>query len=479
MIRLPPDIDSRYSSGMFFDLGSFSDATALIDADGAACTYRSLADRVGELSGRLRQRSVALCLTRNTVDGVVGYVACMNSGVVPILMDYQTVTPALLKMVATYRPRYIWAPEAHSDLFPGYLREHHLEGFYLLQRTTGDDAPLHDDLGLLLTTSGSTGSPKLVRIAYRNLLANTRSIIEYLGVTGAERSISTLPFSYSFGLSVLNTVLYAGASMVLTEASLFQREFWDTLRRHEVTSLSGVPYTYEMLKRVRFLGMELPSLRTLTQAGGKLSDELCREFAQRCLAQGKRFFVMYGATEASPRMSYLPSEMALSKLGSIGIPVPGGSFEIVGDAGEVVEPGQVGQLVYRGPNVAMGYAESAADLCKGDEFGGVLMTGDLARCDDDGYYFIVGRTKRFIKLFGVRTNLDEVEGLVRAAFPGTDVACAGEDNRLLVYVDDAAVCDAVHDQLAKAMRVTPSAIIVRHVASIPRNASGKIQYAAL
>lgn len=464
---------------MRFDLESHTDATALIDAGGVAHSYGELAASARALSDVLKSRSVVLCLTRNAIGAVIGYLACINSRAVPILVDCQASRPALLNMVATYLPRYIWTPEELAGAFTGYDAGYRVYGYCLLERVAPEKLRLHDDLGLLLTTSGSTGSPKLVRISYRNLSANTRSIVEYLGLTAGERTITTLPFNYAFGLSILNTFLYVGASIVLTESSLFQREFWDAMRQHRVSSLSGVPYTFEMLKRLRFFGMELPDLRTLTQAGGKLAENLCREFAEAAYARGIRFLVMYGATEATARMSYLPAEQALAKAGSIGVAIPGGAFELIGGSGAAAHAPIGEELVYRGPNVAMGYAENLDDLAKGDEFGGVLKTGDLARRDEDGYFFVVGRIKRFVKLYGVRTNLDDVERLVLEAFPGIDVACTGEDNHLLVYVQDQSACRRVHDYLSKTMQVSPSAITTRYVESIPRSASGKIRYADL
>jgi long-chain acyl-CoA synthetase len=464
---------------MKFDLASHGRSTALVDAQGGMHAYQDLATRADALSERLRPRATVLCLTRSTLGGLLGYVAAINARAVPILMDHQTPLGALHGIIAAYRPRQIWAPDTLTAAFAGYATHFAADGYALLERAHAEEPVLHPELALLLTTSGSTGSPKLVRISYRNLAANTASIIAYLGLCPADRTITTLPFNYSFGLSILNTFLCAGGSVALTEATLFQREFWDSLRAHRVSYLSGVPYTFEMLKKVRFLGMDLPDLRTTTQAGGKLPQELCRAFAEAAQAKGSRFFAMYGATEATARIAYLPAEHALQKAGSIGVAIPGGTLELRGEEGVVSGHGVVGELVYRGPNVALGYAECADDLAQGDALAGILHTGDLAQRDEDGYFAIVGRTKRFIKLFGVRTNLDDVERLVQGAFPGIEVACTGEDDRLRVYIAERTSCDAVRDHLVTTMRVTPSAIAVQHVAHLPRSPSGKVRYGEL
>lgn len=464
---------------MHFDFETHSGSTALIDAGGAAYSYSDLATHVRALSDHLQARCVVLCLTKNTIGGIVGYLASIATRAVPILMDYQTTQSALSRIVSIYRPRFVWTPVALAGAFSGYATKFQSNGFSLIESRAPEEIKLFDNLGVLLTTSGSTGSPKLVRLSYGNLLSNTHSIVEYLRLDAGNRTISTLPYSYSFGLSILNTFLHVGASIVLTEASLVQREFWDAMRQHQVSSLSGVPYTFEMLNRIRFLAMDLPNLKTLTQAGGKLPVELCKKFAEAARERNLRFFAMYGATEASARMSYLPPEHAIAKAGSIGIAIPGGAFELRDESGKVSHPPHAGQLIYQGPNVALGYAENIADLAKGDEFGGILMTGDMASCDEDGHYFITGRIKRFIKLFGIRTNLDDVERLIQDEFPDLEVACTGEDNRLLVHVLDNSACIPVRDHLVNTLRVTLSAIDVRHITDIPRSTAGKILYAEL
>lgn len=187
--------------------------------------------------------------------------------------------------------------------------------------------------------------------------------------------------------------------MLLTERTFFERGFWEFVRREQATSFGGVPYTYEILEKLRFTQMELPHLKTMTQAGGKLPLHLHQEFAEYADRNKKRFIVMYGQTEATARMGYLPAHDALERCGSMGIAIPGGRFWLQRDDGsEIEESGVTGELVYEGKNVMLGYAQNREDLSKGDECGGLLYTGDMARRDGDGYYYIEGRKKRFLKL---------------------------------------------------------------------------------
>lgn len=250
------------------------------------------------------------------------------------------------------------------------------------------------------------------------------------------------------------------------------------------TSLVGVPYTYKMYRRLGLFEMELPQLRYLTQAGGKLPVALHREFAQWAQRTGRRFYVMYGQTEASPRMGYLPAARALDKCGSMGIPVPGGRFWLEdGTGGEIRQPDEVGELVYEGSNVAMGYAQQPGDLAKGDEWGGVLHTGDMASRDAEGFYSIVGRKKRFLKLFGNRVNLDETERMLAARFPAAEFACTGRDDRMIVYLapqGEALPTDAqVKEYLAGEMRLAARAFEIRRLDAIPKSEAGKTLYSAL
>jgi long-chain acyl-CoA synthetase len=331
-------------------------------------------------------------------------------------------------------------------------------------------------LALLLSTSGSTGEPRLVKLSLSNLHANAASIAECLALTPEERPITTLPIHYSYGLSVINSHLLVGATVLLTDKSVASAPFWPFFKAHEASSLSGVPTTYAILRKLRFERMSLPSLRTMTQAGGAMPPEDQRWFSEQALLKGQKLVVMY---EATARMTCLPSERLIEKLGSIGLAIPGGQLLVVDEQGTPVsEAGQVGELLYKGPNVMMGYATEAADLALPDQQGGTLRTGDLGWQDEEGFAFITGRLKRFIKVFGQRIGLDEVESSLQQS--GFDVAVTGRDDLLVVAVrnvatDNAALCSLV----AHRYRLHPSAIRVALVDTFPLSSSGKLQYAEL
>lgn len=459
------------------------DGCLALTEQGEVLCYRELltvSDEIAKAAGG----KLIFVLCRNTPGLLLGYLGSLRAAV-PLLLDAALPEELLKNLLDTYRPGFVFLPQercgAVSALLPAAQPVLTARDGCLL--ATGWPGPeLNPALRLLLTTSGSTGSQKLVRLSAENLDANTISIAEYLDLDENERPITNLPMQYSYGMSVINSHLLVGAPIQLTEAGIAERRFWELMAQRKITSLVGVPYTYRMFDRLGLRTMDLPALRTLTQAGGKLPEELHRVFADWAAQTGRRFFVMYGQTEAAPRMGYLPAERAVEKCGCMGIPVPGGSFALIDDAGEpITEPDTVGELVYTGANVGLGYALCAQDLLLGDEWQGVLRTGDMAKRDADGFYSIVGRKKRFVKLYGSRVNLDQVERLLGAKFPELRFACAGRDDRLSVYAEGAeeAQLDAVRHYLCEEVCLPPQAVFVAAIAQIPRNDSGKTLYAKL
>ena len=464
---------------MRWNLSAFERRVALVSEQGRM-TYGDLSKAAEQIAAFLRPRTLVFLLSRNSPAAVVGYVGFLQYGIVPVMIDAELDAELLAELHMAYRPRYAWLPAERAAEFATGREILCFEEYVLLDLQEEDLFPLHDDLALLMTTSGSTGSPKLVRQSYENLRANTESIVEYLHIDGAARAVTSLPLHYVYGLSIINTHLAVGASVVVTERTLFDRAFWTLVREHGVTSLSGVPYTYAMLKRLRFFHMELPALRMLTQAGGKLDPELHAEFAAFAARAGKSFVVMYGAAEATARMGYLPAKDAIRKTGAMGIAIPGGRFELRDENGaEITAVDTVGELVYYGANVALGYAMSGADLSRGDERGGRYETGDLAQRDVDGFYTVVGRKRRFLKLFGKRTNLQEVEHILCQHFGDIEVACAGVDDHLYIFVTQEDIAVDIVTFVSAKLGLHRSAFTAKCIAEIPRNSSGKTVYRAL
>ncbi len=456
----------------------FGDKTAFLSSNGQSLSYAQLKSEGNALVNAIGGRCLCFNLCTNTLGSALGYAAMIEGGIVPLLLSAELDSGLLASLCELYKPKYLWTPEGFE--WEGCTPVYGRLGYQLLKTPYMEETKLHPDLALLLTTSGSTGSPKLVRQTYANIRANTDSIVEYLALDETERPIATLPMNYTYGLSIINTHMDVGATILLTEDGIAQRGFWDFFKREGATSFGGVPYTYEMLHKMRFMRMELPSLRYMTQAGGKLLPDLHRQFAEWCAETGKRFIVMYGQAEATARMAYLPWEHGLDKIGSMGIAIPGGRFELIDVNGEPIrETGVTGELRYYGKNVTMGYAVCGDDLIKGDERGGVLETGDMAQRDEDGFFTIVGRKKRFLKLFGNRVNLDETERMLKAAFPDTECACGGVDDRLVIFAADETALKQMRALLIEKTGLSQAGFETMRVDSIPKNDAGKTLYREL
>jgi long-chain acyl-CoA synthetase len=430
--------------------------SAVIDSEGQVHSYAALLARVSQQEQALASlgaRTLGFVLCDNRLADLVLYLACLRKRHVPLLLAAQTPPEQLAALQARYQPQWI-AMRGEPQVQP-----------------EASAAELHPALGLLLSTSGSTGSPRLVRLSRTALQANAASIVSYLGLGGQERAITSLPMHFSYGLSVINSHLLAGATLVLNTDSVFSREFLQRVREQHVSSLAGVPYLYQMLFRTGFFKQELPALRTLTQAGGRLDEKLTRLVAEYAQASGRRFYVMYGQTEACARISYVPPEQLASKIGSIGVPIPGGALEIDVDSGE---------LIYRGPNVMLGYAEQRADLARGDDCQGRLPTGDLGRVDDDGFFYITGRLKRFIKVSGNRIGLDEVEQALQAVLQ-VPLAVGGTDDQLVVWLEgqNATLLDQVREFVRQQYAIHPTMTRLQLVEQLPLLPSGKNDYGAL
>ena len=441
---------------------------AAIDDSGQSISYGEICDFSKEFTKFIPKRAFIFLLSENCIGSLLGFIAALNNRIVPLIISAATENELYHHLYDLYLPEYLWMPESKAK---GRTIAFSAWG-YCLVKTGNQPIPMNEELSMLLPTSGSTGSPKLVRHSYRNIEANADNVRQLFKLDGSEKALAILPMHYTMGLSVITSHLLAGSTLLLSGRSLLDKGFWATLK--EATSFTGVPYSYEILNKMRFTRMDLPNLRVITQGGGKLTESLWDTLAHYAQDTGKQFIATYGQSECTARMAYLPAELALVKKCSIGIAEPGGLLSIVDENGvESFEGEAQGEMVYRGENVTLGYALCREDLLKGDENHGVMRTGDLARRDTDGCYYIIGRLKRFLKIYGLRIGLDEIERLIQTEY-NTTCYCKGDDEKLIVLVTDPNLQEVLPGFIEEKTHLFHQKIDVQVVNEITRNESGKV-----
>lgn len=452
--------------------GQSGSARALLDAGtGEWFTYAQLRERAAAFAEALNlpEKAAGVLFARNDAESVIAYLALLEAGHAVVTLDAAMPPELQARLIARFQPRYIIHPVDRPCSNTGeYLAVPCPHAGQRILRAREQTHAVHAELALLLSTSGSTGSPKLVRLAWRNLEANARMINRALGTSERDCAILTSPMFHGLGQSFLHTHLLAGGSVVVMRQRAVSAEFWKAARDAGCNTIGGTPYFYEMLDRLDLTGLNVPALKRFVQTGGRLPERLARKFDAAAKVRGGALHLMYGQAEATARISGLPPEYLPEAARSVGFPLEGGRLSVEGEDGE---------LIFEGPNVMMGYAECAADLARGDELGGRVATGDLGYRDERGLFYITGRRSRFAKVFGWRVSLDDIEEMLSAHGP---VAARERDGRIVIYAErePGHMAEAV-DALARTTRLHPAAFEVRQVASVPRLPNGKTDYTRL
>lgn len=440
----------------------FGQRPALLDQVSEAISYEVLADHVDAFAARIGpERRLILLEPAQSFHSIVAYLASLKTRM-PILLAPEGRGGADSALARQYKPGIVIGPDAEPER---------------LDHDPNREVPLHPDLAVLLTTSGSTGGSKLVRLSLSNIEANARSIAEYLGLQETDRAALSLPLYYSYGLSILNSHLIVGAAVCLPNVPITSPQFLQWLDEAGCTNLSGVPYSYEIYERLGLRNQALKSLRLMTAAGGRLPPDTVRRYDRYLREKSGEFFVMYGQTEATARIAYLPPKAAEHHADCIGIAIPGGELSLIDEQGHAVKGvGVSGELVYGGPNVMMGYAESVEDLARGSEVGR-LHTGDLAERTEQGFFRIVGRKSRFSKLSGFRVSHDDIEQqLVKK---GHRAAVTGDDKNIIIAVEALDETQPLIEFICSFTLVTPAQIAFVHYEELPRLPTGKTDYGGI
>ncbi len=449
---------------------------AISDGSFLKLTYKDLLIELNKIKKKVNQRSLILIISENSIGSLIAYIFCIINNHAAIIVDSKTKKKDILKIFKNYKPNYIFLSKKNESIFHRKCEEKY--SFYneiLLKNKSIKKINLNKNLSLLLSTSGSMGTIKFVKLSKSNLKNNTDSIIKYLKIQKNDCAITNLPISYSYMLSVINTHLEKGGSIIVINNSLIEKNFWKVFKKNKITSFNGVPYAYEILSKIGLKNIRIKTLRYLTQAGGKLEETNIREIIKFCDNNDLKFYSMYGQTEASPRISYLKPEYLKKKIGSIGKGIPGNNIYLVDEYGKkILKPFKQGELICEGKNVFMGYSKNFKDLKFDNTNQFKLATGDLGYFDKDGFYFITSRKNKIAKIFGNRVDLGALENLMRKK--GYKIACHSDDKKIFIYMEKNYEKKRLINIISKITTFSVRSFEVIKLKYFPRTPNKKISY---
>ena len=463
-----------YLNKLFKNLKSFKNKTALISDDDKKLTYTNLIKNIENFLVNLEnKKKLVFLIGQNNFETVIGYLSFIKKGYAVVFLDYKINEFFFKKLLLIYKPDYIFSEKNKINISNLYFTKIEYESYILYERKLKQLTVINKDLMLMMSTSGSTGSPKFVKQSYKNLETNTKSIIKYLKIKKTDITITSLPISYVYGLSILNTHLMMGSTIIMTNKSMFENTFWNLIDKYKVSNFGAVPFQYNIIEKI-FKRKVPSSIKYTTQAGGKMNQVLIQKIIDIYKKNKIRFIQMYGAAEATSRMSYLKWSEAHRKIGSIGKPIPNGKFYLIGNNKKKINKiYQKGELIFKGQNVCMGYSQNLNDLSLPDVNKGVLKTGDIAYKDNEGFYYISGRKNRYTKVYGARINLSELEDLLFKK--GVDVIMkdAGE-NKIYSYFKNAKEFKKGIKYICKLTSINPGVFVGRVISK--KNLTSNYKY---
>ena len=411
-------------------------------------------------------KKIFFLFIENSKESILFYFQLIKENHVPILLSPDLDDKSITVLLNKYKPNYILSLKKINKLKNLYSEIKQFNKYILYEECRKKLHDVHKDLCLLMSTSGTTGSPKFVKISYDNLHHNTNSICRFLKVKNTDTTITTLQPNYTYGLSIINTHINKGARIILNNDSLIQKNFWEKCNKFKVNSFGGVSFMYEMLQKLRFEKISTTNLKYITHAGGKLNKTLHKYILNVCDIKSLKFISMYGQTEATSRISYLPWKYSNTKISSIGKAIPGGKLFIKNNKNK-------GEICYRGKNIMIGYAKDYNDLKK-KEIIKTLYTGDYGRKDKDNFFYIDGRKDRFIKFYGHRINLDEIDQYLKDNNFFT--VTIFKNDKFIIYFENNYNIDEIKKKIIDKLKITKKFIQIKKIKSIPTTVSGKVKF---
>ena len=454
----------------------FKNKIAIFDKTYSNLTFQQVINQTNDLKKVIKSRSLILIISENTIGSLIAYIFCLINNHVAIIIDYKTENHNLIKIFQKYQPNYIFlSKKRFSFLKKKCLKKKYLFDQILIKNKVSRKVNLNKDLSLLLSTSGTMGSIKFVKLSKKNLKHNTDSIIKYLKINKNDSAIINLPISYSYMLSIINTHLEVGASIVISKNSIIEKDFWNIYKSHKITSFNGVPFTYEILNKIGINNIKSKSLRYLTHAGGKIDNKSLTKLLNFCSKNKLKFFSMYGQTEASPRISYLDPKFSKNKLGSIGKGLKENKIYIVNENNKKIsKPFTEGEIVCVGKNIFMGYSKGLGDLIKPSETNYSLKTGDLGYFDKEGFFYISSRLGKIAKIFGYRVDIEALENAMNKK--GFKVVCLDNKNKISVFTEKKYNKNLLIQTISKISNLNIRSFSMIKLKYFPRTSNNKISY---
>ena len=428
-----------------------------------------------DLAENFEKENLMFLICENNIESILFYISSIKKNCVLLLLEKNITNINLKNLISIYQPRYIFINKKNRHKLNKFSKKVFYMNYVLLENEKKFKIKINKNLRILVSTSGTTGNPKYVKLTKQNIESNTLSVLKYLKINKKDTTITTLPMNYVYGLSIINTHLQAGAKIVLNEHSVLDNRFWSSLSNNRITNLNGVPYLYEILDKIKFLEKDLSSIKFFTQAGGKMEKIIQKKLIDFCFKNKKKFFFMYGAAEATARMSYLPWISAKQKIGSIGKVIKGGKFWLEDKNGKrIKQNNKIGELIYSGKNVSPGYAKNYRDLEENNDHN-ILRTGDFAKRDEDGFYYLLGRSDRFIKIQGNRLNLEDIEAYLSSL--GIRSVCKlNKKKKITIFieknVDEKMLLKRIKDKIS----IHPINFLIKKIDKFPINKNFKISY---
>ena len=453
--------------------------TALINENGKKYKFKDILDIEKNFKKKVEKDQLILVLANNSISSILSYIVSILNQNKIILIDENLNNAEIEKIIMLYEPSYI-VSKIEKPYF-GIIQKPVFRILdSLILKTKFKKHDLKKDLLILLPTSGSTGSSKFVQLSKKNIISNTKSILKYLKINSNDRAVTNMPFYYSYMLSILNTHLFSGASIFVSNKTIIEKKFWNEFKKQKITSFNGVPYTWEVLNRVGKEKIFTNNIKYITQAGGKLDYDLANKIYQLCKQKKKDMYIMYGQTEASPRISYIKNENIIKYKGSIGKPINGVNMWIENkNSKKILKPNMKGEIFISGENIMMGYSSSVEDIkiTNISKKKLKLNTGDIGYFNEDGFFYITGRSNRIVKIYGNRIDLNEIERKMKDF--SINVTCINKENNLVVFFNKKFSQKKIENKLYDVMKLNLNKVKFVKIEKMPMTKNKKINYKEL